>query len=204
MSTAGEHTEMAAHDAAYDREPGATLSRSEILVALKALGDGEKTSLAKIARLYAARTPYDGADLLQEAICRLLSGERTWPKGVPSVLLLGGVVRSIAWQWRQKEAWSGSAAADTASIGPPQEWVVLLDEFVGSLADDPAAQAVLVATMAGSKGQELLAVIEPILNAKSVAGNVKVSGADLDRELERILKKIRRRVEKHRRESGPL
>jgi hypothetical protein len=204
MSTAREHTEMAAHDSGRDPEAGETLSRSEILVAIEALGDGEKTSLAKIARLYATRTPYDGADLLQEAICRLLSGERTWRKGVPPILLLGGVIRSIAWQWRQKEAWSRSAAAETASVGPPQEWIVFLDEFVGSLADDPPAQAVLVATMAGSKGQELLAVIEPILNARTVAGPVTVSVADLHRELERILKKIRRRVEKHRRESGPL
>jgi hypothetical protein len=202
VSKAREHTEMAPRDAACGRVAGASLPRAEILAAVKALGDGEKTSLAKIARLYATKTPYDGADLLQEAICRLLSGERAWPRGVPAVLLLGGVIRSIAWQWRQKEAWSGSLAVDTASTGPPQEWVVFLDEFVGSLADDPCAQAVLVATMAGSKGQELLAVIEPILNAKP--GQARVGAADLERELERILKKIRRRVEKHRREGGPL
>jgi len=192
---------MAPRDAARERESAATLLRPEILAEIEALGDGEKTSLTRIARLYATRTPYDGADLLQEAICRLLSGERTWPRGVPAVLLLGGVIRSIAWQWRKKEAWSGSAAADIASIGPPQEWVVFLDEFVASLAEDPCAQAVLVAAMRGSKGQELLTVIEPMLNAKSAA---RATGAELERELERILKKIRRRVEKHRREGGPL
>ena len=74
--------------------------------AIQALEDGDKTSLAKIARLYAGKTPYDHADLLQEAICRVLSGERKWPKDVPPVLFLGGVVRSIAWQWRQKELWA--------------------------------------------------------------------------------------------------
>jgi hypothetical protein len=59
--------------------------------------------------------------------------------------------------------------------------------------------------MAGNKGQELLAVIEPILNGgRKVAGHGQATVADLERELERILKKIRRRVEKHRRETGPI
>ena len=182
------------------------LSRAEIVAAIKALGDGEKTSLAKIARLYAARTPYDGADLLQEAICRVLSGERNWPRDIPAILLLGGAIRSIAWQWRQKGLRQESVAVDDVSTGPPQEWVVFLDEFLQSFADDPTAQAVLVAVMKGNKGQELLAVIEPFLNdGKDAAGTTtKTTTADLERELERVLKKIRRRVEKHRREVGPI
>jgi DNA-directed RNA polymerase specialized sigma24 family protein len=191
---------MSARDAGWGSQPTAILSRAEILAVIKGLGDGEKTSLAKIARLYAARTPYDGADLLQEAICRVLSGERSWPREIPAVLLLGGVIRSIAWQWRKKEQLSGSAATDGTSANPSQEWSVYLDEFVVSFADDPAAQAVLVAVMTGCKGQELLAVIEPIIESRGV----QVTAADLDRELERILKKIRRRVEKLRREDGPL
>jgi DNA-directed RNA polymerase specialized sigma24 family protein len=193
-------------DAGPDPGPAAMLSRPEILEAIKALGDGEKTSLAKIARLYAARTPYDGADLLQEAICRVLSGERNWPRGVPAILLLGGVIRSIAWQWRQKDLRHGSTQPDDVPTDPPQEWIVFLDEFVGAFADDPTAQAVLVAVMKGNKGQELLAVIEPILNnGRDAAGaTTKATAADLERELERVLKKIRRRVEKHRREVGPI
>jgi hypothetical protein len=196
---------MPAQDAEPDHGTVATLSRSEIIEAIRALGDGEKTGLAKIARLHAAKTPFDHADLLQEAMCRVLSGERRWPKGVPPVLFLAGVIRSIAWQWRRKELWSDSAAADDVATEPPQEWVLFLDEFVGSFADDPAAQAVLLAVMAGNKGQELLAVIEPILNGgRKVAGQGQATVADLERELERILKKIRRRVEKHRRETGPI
>jgi DNA-directed RNA polymerase specialized sigma24 family protein len=162
--------------------------------------------LAKIARLYAARTPYDGADLLQEAICRVLSGERNWPRDMPAILLLGGAIRSIAWQWRQKDLQHGSTQPDDVSTDPPQEWIVFLDEFVGGFADDPTAQAVLVSVMKGNKGQELLAVIEPILNnGRDAAGaTTKATAADLERELERVLKKIRRRVEKHRREVGPI
>jgi DNA-directed RNA polymerase specialized sigma24 family protein len=180
------------------------LSRSEIVAAVRALGDGEKTSLAKIARLYAAKTPYEGSDLLQEAICRVLSGDRSWPREIPAVLLLGGAIRSIAWQWRQKD--QGLAVADDLSTDPPQEWSVFLGEFVESFADDPIAQAVLVAVMKGYKGQELLPVIEPFLNNGKDTGDstALATAAELGRELERILKKIRRRVEKHQREAGHI
>lgn len=196
---------MPAHDTQIGRGGDATLSRSEIVGAIQALADGEKTALAKIARLYAAKTPYDHGDLLQEAMCRVLSGERKWPRGVPPVLLLGGVIRSIAWAWRQRELWSASGASSEAATDPPQEWALFFDEFVSSFADDPTAQGVLLAIMAGNKGQELLTVIQPILDTNRTAGGeATATVADLERELERILKKIRRRVEKHRREAGPL
>jgi hypothetical protein len=173
--------------------------------AIQALEDGDKTGLAKIARLYAGKTPFDHNDLLQEALCRVLGGERKWPKGVPPLLFLSGVIRSIAWQWRQREAWSGREASDNASADAPQEWELYFKEVIGLFADDPAAQAVLLAVMEGNKGQELLSVIEPILSDKrKAAGDAEPAVADLERELERVLKKIRRRVEKHRLETGPI
>jgi DNA-directed RNA polymerase specialized sigma24 family protein len=196
---------MSAPDAEHGGCADVTLSRSEAMAAIEALEDGEKTGLLKIARLYAAKTPYDPADLLQEAICRVFAGERKWPKGVPPMLFLGGVIRSIAWQWRQKELWPESQAANDDWTDPPQEWALFLNEFVASFAGDPAAQAVLLAVMAGNKGQELLAVIEPILNSdREPVRGATATVADLERELARVLKKIRRRVEKHRRETGPI
>lgn len=196
---------MPAHDAGPGRGADATLSPSEVMQAIQALEDGDKTGLAKIARLYAGKTPFDHNDLLQEALCRVLGGERKWPKGVPPLLFLSGVIRSIAWQWRQREAWSGREASDNASADAPQEWELYFKEVIGLFADDPAAQAVLLAVMEGNKGQELLSVIEPILSDKrKAAGDAEPAVADLERELERVLKKIRRRVEKHRLETGPI
>ncbi len=196
---------MPAHDAAPGRGADATLSPSEVMQAIQALEDGEKDGLAKIARLYARKTPYDHADLLQEAICRVLSGERKWPHGLPPVLFLGGVIRSIAWQWRQKALWSDADVSNIASTDAPQEWELYFKEVIGLFADDPAAQAVLLAVMEGNKGQELLSVIEPILSSKrKAAGDAGPTVADLERELERVLKKIRRRVEKHRHDVGPI
>jgi hypothetical protein len=186
---------------------GATLSRSEVVVVIQELTDEEKTALTKIARLYATKTPYDHADLLQEALCRVLSGDRKWPKDLPPLLVLGGVMRSIAWQWRRKELASanGAAGADGPPSGPHQEWALYFEQFIGSFGDDQVAHAVLLAVMAGNKGKELLAVIAGILNDDAgvqAREGSRATDVEIERELERVLKKIRRRMEKHRREGG--
>ena len=65
----------------------------------------------------------------------------------------------------------------------------------------------LLAVLAGNKGRELLAVIARIFDSEprlAARGGRKATEAEVERELERVLKKIRRRVEKHRRESGPI
>src|ERR1700722_1846990 len=56
----------------------AILSPAEAGTAIRALGAADKIALMKIARLYARKTPYDHDDLLQEAMCRVLSGARAW------------------------------------------------------------------------------------------------------------------------------
>src|SRR5947207_1774963 len=78
------------------------LSAQEIINAVNTLSDGEKSSFAKIARLYAKKTRYDREDLLQEAYSRILDGRRGWSKGVPAVLFFSGVIRSIAWDWKNE------------------------------------------------------------------------------------------------------
>src|SRR5262245_50870597 len=100
----------------------ATLSPAAVIHAIQGLTDAEKTALAKIARLYATRTPYGHRDLLQEAMCRVLSGDRKWPKGLSPLLVLGGIMRSVAWQWRRKEFASGDTAVPNGPpADPPQE-----------------------------------------------------------------------------------
>ena len=76
------------------------LSLWQVERALASLSDGEKIALMKIARLYARKTPYDKEDLVQEAFARVLSGRRAWTKGARPVMFLGGVIRSIAWEWK--------------------------------------------------------------------------------------------------------
>src|SRR5262245_5883104 len=169
---------------------GATLSRTEVIGAIQALTDEEKTALAKVARLYATKTPYDHGDLLQEAMCRMLSGDRKWPRELPALLVLGGVMRSVAWQWRRKEfASDGAAGADGPPTDPPQEWGVYFKQFIKLFADDPVAHGVLLAVMAGNKGKELLAVIERMFNNAAgveARGGRKATEVEIERELERV------------------
>ena len=82
--------------------PVAQLSLWQVERALASLSEGEKIALTKIARLYARKTPYDKEDLVQEALARVLSGRRAWTKGTGPVLFLGGVIRSIAWEWKSE------------------------------------------------------------------------------------------------------
>jgi len=161
-------------------EPAAaTLSRAEAGAAIRSLTAGDKTALIKVARLYAKKTPYDHEDLLQEAICRVLSGARAWPRDVKPLAFLWGVVRSIAWEWRNEYP---DAAPDGAD--PEREErraIASLDvaKVIALFDDDPAAQAIVRGMMEGARGYEL----------QDLSGLTKT-----DYESKRT--KIRRRIEK--------
>jgi hypothetical protein len=89
--TTGEYERTADH-----------LAAAEITNVIKTLRDGEKTTIVKIARLFARKTSYGHEDLLQEAYCRVLDGRRGWARGVPAVPFFHGVMRSIAWEWKME------------------------------------------------------------------------------------------------------
>jgi len=144
-------------EAVLPGRPRATseLSGAEIVEALGSLSDGEKTALAKIARLYAWKTPYDHQDLLQEAICRVLDGKRTWRKDLPAVPFLGGVMRSIASEWKhdplERDADIGDQGAAARAVMSKMEMTQLLALFE----DDPVSQKLLLGMMEGARGEEL-------------------------------------------------
>ncbi|HEY4341057.1 MAG TPA: hypothetical protein VGM97_14030 [Steroidobacteraceae bacterium] len=74
-------------------------------LALKLVTDCDLLRLKVIARLHGRSLPPDlsWADLLQEALARVLDGSRTIPAGVPTVAFLAGVMRSIkAEHWRRR------------------------------------------------------------------------------------------------------
>src|SRR5437870_4652565 len=86
------------------------LSPAEVRQAIEALTVEEKTILAKCARFQALKTSdgYDGyKDLMAEAYCRVLKGDRRWRRGFSAVEFFAGrngVIRSIAWEWRPKKS----------------------------------------------------------------------------------------------------
>jgi len=161
-------------------EPAAAiLSPAEAGAAIRSLADADKIALLKVARLYAKKTPYDHEDLLQEAICRVLSCKRAWPRDLAPLPFLWGVVRSIAWEWRKETPDAPPDLGDPE--GEERRAIASLDvaKIIALFDDDPAAQIIVRGMMEGARGQELQ----------------DLSGLDkTDYESKRT--KIRRRVEK--------
>ena len=157
----------------------AALSPAEAGAAIRALAAADKVALMKIARLYAKKTPYDHEDLLQEAMCRVLSGARAWPRGLAALPFLWGVVRSIAWEWRHETLDALPDGGDPA--GEERRAIASLDvaKVLTLFDDDPAAQIIVRGMMDGARGAELQ----------------ELSGLDKT-EYESKRTKIRRRIEK--------
>jgi len=157
----------------------AALSPAEVVKAVYALTDGDKTALMKIARVYAMKTPYGHEDLLQEAICRVLSGARAWPRGLSAVPFLVGVVRSIASEWKTEPLGAAADAIDPRTGEAGAIASIDVGKIVALFSDDPVAQTIVVGMMEGARGQELM----------------RLSGLSrTDYESKRT--KIRRRIEK--------
>jgi len=148
--------------------------------ALASLQDADKSALMKVAKIYARtrQTRYDHDDLLHEAIARTLEGSRKWPIGVPFVAFICGVMRGIAWDWRNT-----AVAAEVEELAAGGEGSVSAGidakKLIALFADDPIAQQLVIGMMEGARGEELW----------ESTGIKKV-----DYESKR--KKIRRRIEK--------
>jgi DNA-directed RNA polymerase specialized sigma24 family protein len=155
------------------------LSPDEARVAIRALPASDKIALMKVARLYAKKTPYGHEDLLQEAICRVLAGARTWPRHLAAVPFLCGVVRSIAWEWKNEFPDADREAADPQREERRANASLDVVKLIALFDDDAVAQTIVRGMMEGARGQELQAL----------------SGLDkTDYESKRT--KIRRRIEK--------
>ena len=86
--------------------------------ALQALSDADLVRLKALAQLWSRGLPggIGWADVLNEAILRVLDGSRRWPAGVPLLAFLSGVMRSICddhWRRRRREP---RADADLAAL----------------------------------------------------------------------------------------
>jgi hypothetical protein len=164
---------------AAENDPSTSaLSRSEVIEAIQALTSAEKIALMKVARLHARKTPFGHDDLLQEAICRLLSGDRVFPRGSSPVALLVGVIRSIAWQWRYEPVETPVDVPDPRCGEALAIASIDAAKIVAFFADDPIAQKLVIGMMDGTRGEEL----------QRLSGLDKVEYASKRR-------KIRRRIE---------
>jgi DNA-directed RNA polymerase specialized sigma24 family protein len=135
-----------------------TYARDEIIQVLQSLTAPQKTALNKVARIYAGKTSYghDGhKDLIQEAYLRVLNGQREWPRDVAVVPFLAGVMRSIAWDWREEDHFED---AEPELIGHEDQSALAridIKKIIGMFSNDPAAQTILLAMAQGARGEEL-------------------------------------------------
>jgi hypothetical protein len=154
------------------------LSQPELVTSIAQLTASEKVAIMKMARLYARGTPYDHEDLIHEAFTRILEGRRTWPRHVSAVAFLGGVLRSIAWEWRCDRR-ADTSEAGVASEDHSGDAALDAEKILAIFEDDPAAKRIVIGMMEGARGEEL--------QAASGLGR---------REYESKRTKIRRRIEK--------
>ena len=113
--------------------------------AIEALSETDLVRLQALARLWSRGLPggFGWADVLNEAVVRVLDGSRVWPLGVPILAFLSGVMRSICddyWRRVRHEQRLLVSRDDQNQSGPSAEPV---DELA-----DPERVAVAVATLA--------------------------------------------------------
>jgi RNA polymerase sigma-70 factor (ECF subfamily) len=144
-------------------------------LALKLVTDCDLLRLKVIARLHGRSLPPDlsWADLLQEALARVLDGSRAIPSGVPTVAFLAGVMRSIkAEHWRRRRRANEQqpvlateyqvVAAETAEACDPQpdpeRWLIAAQQLqaIGTLFEhDPVALQIIAGLGDGLTAEEI-------------------------------------------------
>ena len=177
----GAHLEMSEPTTARIEAGPEPLSRAEIEIAVGRLTAGDQTALILIAKHHARnnRTRYEYEDLVHEAICRVLDGRRAWPRDVPATVFLGGVIRSIAWEWKRDLLNEEVEAGDEGAVERGTLAKIDVKKIIALFDDDPIAQEIVIGMMDGARGEEL----------------EQASGLS-PTEYESKRKKIRRRIEK--------
>src|SRR5215471_8104750 len=77
----------------------------DIARAIHSLSDADLVRLKALAQLWVRGLPrgFSWSDVLHEATARALDGSRKWPRGIPILAFLSGVMRSICEdQWRRE------------------------------------------------------------------------------------------------------
>jgi len=142
---------------------------------LETMSKADLIRLEHFARLRTAGLVWlDWEDLLHEAIDRVLSGSRKWPKAIPFIVFMCGTMRSIASEfWRERSAKREIAMTDLAPTGendsgffdriidenqnPEREASAheVLTKIEALFEDDHAALAVLTGLANGSTPNEI-------------------------------------------------
>jgi hypothetical protein len=86
---------------------GKVLDANEIVGAIGALSPDDKLKLAAIEAIRRRGTGFAPGELIHEAVCRALTGDRNCPLGVPFMAFMATTMRSIAGHDRERVAVQG-------------------------------------------------------------------------------------------------
>lgn len=149
---------------------------AEAAAALAALSEADLLRLERFARFRAlGLVRVEWADLLQDALERVLAGSRQWPRHIRFIVFLLQTIRSVASEERRQQvespvAYESDLHADDAdptssllqsysdpSAGPEREVAarVALKQIEQLFSDDPVALAVLAGLADGCTPQEV-------------------------------------------------
>lgn len=164
--------------------------RAEVVAVLNGLSRLDWRRIDRIADLLALKLAgWEGGDLRNVAIVKMLSGERPWPRGTAVTPFLVMVMKGVISNERKKvRAWSplDDNLADEGALSPAQvleqeEAERLLRVNVReALARHPNAQAVAIAMLDGLRGAPLRAYVG--LDAVSFASARRAMRRDLFRQ----------------------
>jgi DNA-directed RNA polymerase specialized sigma24 family protein len=135
-----------------------TYSPSEVSQAIRELSTEQKTLLVKIAKAYVWKTSYGYEDLIQEAFARVLEGKRAWPRNLPIVVFLRGVMRSIASDWPPERHDTAVRVDEIGYVNHSAAARIDAQKMLTLFDDDPIAQKIFVAMLEGARGEELRAL----------------------------------------------
>ena len=154
------------------------LSLAEIESLISRLTVADRTRLIRIAQKYKGRIKYEPEDLVNEALCRILEGRRSWPRRVETMPFLVGVIKSIASEWKQ-DLLEGIDLEDERAGERGIFAGIDIRRIIALFDDDPIAKIILMGMAEGKSGEEL----------------EQASGLS-PTECESKVKKVRRRIEK--------
>jgi RNA polymerase sigma-70 factor (ECF subfamily) len=148
----------------------------DVARAIRALSDTDLVRLKALAQLW-VRGLLGGltwADLVNEAIARVLDGSRRWPPGVPLIAFLSGVMRSICDDhWRRlrrdhelfvrgDDLHDSTAAGDEAELPPGPERMLAAAQALAAVnrlfAHDPPALKIIAGLADGLTAKEICRV----------------------------------------------
>lgn len=168
------------------------LGTDEIIVAFGDLETDEKLKLAAIEMHLLSGTGFSKGEIVQEAVCRAVLGQRKCPRDVPLMAFLVETMKSIAFHERRKrrsfvtvvetmaENLAEEGGADCASS--PEEELISAEEvqrILDHFDDDEQAMMVLMGIADGLRGKDL----------REVAG---LDQAGLDYTIRRIRNRMRK------------